>query len=164
MTEQAPEFIKSEAIKKNEKLRKILRKSAKWKQNETKLWCVRMVVMFRLSVMSNYFATPWTTACQAALPWDFPGKNSGVHCHFFHYGIFPIQGSDLHLLHWQVDYFATETPGEPRNGGKSAIIRDFMIFIKWHINYTSIQRGEKNMTLNQILIYYFKLGYFNIKL
>ena len=24
------------------------------------------------------FATPWTVACQAPLPWDSPGKNTGV--------------------------------------------------------------------------------------
>ena len=34
-------------------------------------------------------------------PWDFPGKNIGVGCHFFFQGIFPIQGSNLHLLHCQ---------------------------------------------------------------
>ena len=26
-------------------------------------------------------------------PWDFPGKNTGVGCHFFIQGIFPTQGS-----------------------------------------------------------------------
>ena len=35
--------------------------------------------------------------------WDFPGKNTGVDCHFLFQGIFPIQGSNLHLLHCQVD-------------------------------------------------------------
>ena len=30
-------------------------------------------------------------------PWDFPGKNNG--CHFPLQGIFPTQGSNLHLLH-----------------------------------------------------------------
>ena len=37
---------------------------------------------------------------------DFPGKNPGVDCHFLFQGIFPIQGSNLrllHLLHHQVD-------------------------------------------------------------
>ena len=33
--------------------------------------------------------------------WDFPGKNTGVDCHFLLQGIFPTQGSNLHLLHWQ---------------------------------------------------------------
>jgi len=39
-------------------------------------------------------------------PWDFPGKNIGVSCHFLPQGIFPTQGSNLcllGLLHWQVD-------------------------------------------------------------
>ena len=36
-------------------------------------------------------------------PWDFPGKNTGVGCHFLLQGIFLTQGSNLHLLHWQVD-------------------------------------------------------------
>ena len=28
------------------------------------------------------FVTPWTVAYQLLHPWDFPGKNSGVGCHF----------------------------------------------------------------------------------
>ena len=39
-------------------------------------------------------------------PWDFPGKNTGVGCHFLLQRIFPTQGSNpclLCLLHWQVD-------------------------------------------------------------
>ena len=31
-------------------------------------------------------------------PWDFPGMNSGVNCHFFLQGIFSTQGSNLDLL------------------------------------------------------------------
>ena len=37
--------------------------------------------------------------------WDFPGKNTGVGCHFFLQGIFLIQGLNPHLLHWQVVLF-----------------------------------------------------------
>ena len=39
-------------------------------------------------------------------PWESPGKNTGVGCHFPFQGIFLIQGSNLSLLcllHWQVD-------------------------------------------------------------
>ena len=32
-------------------------------------------------------ATPWTVAYQALCPWDFPGKNTGVGCHFLLYSI-----------------------------------------------------------------------------
>ena len=37
-------------------------------------------------------------------PLDFPGRNTGVGCHFLLQGIFPTQGLNLHLLcllHWQ---------------------------------------------------------------
>ena len=47
-------------------------------------------------------------------PWDFPGKNTGVGCHGFLQGIFPIQGSNLHLLclqHWQVGSLPIVPPG-----------------------------------------------------
>ena len=36
-------------------------------------------------------------------PWDFPGKNTEVGCHFFLQGIFPTQRWKLCLLHWQAD-------------------------------------------------------------
>ena len=41
-------------------------------------------------------------------PWNFPGKNTGVCCHSFLQGIFPIQGSNPRLLcpqQWQADSF-----------------------------------------------------------
>ena len=34
-------------------------------------------------------------------PWNFPGKNNGVGCHFLLQGIFLTQGSNLCLLLWQ---------------------------------------------------------------
>ena len=36
-------------------------------------------------------------------PWNFPGKSAGVGCHFLLQEIFLTQGSNRHLLHWQVD-------------------------------------------------------------
>ena len=36
-------------------------------------------------------------------PWDFPGKDTGVVCHFRLQGIFPTQELSSHLLHWQAD-------------------------------------------------------------
>ena len=46
----------------------------------------------------RHFASPWTVALQAPLSMDFPGKNTGLSCHFLHQGIFLTQGSKLHLL------------------------------------------------------------------
>ena len=50
------------------------------------------------------FSTLWTVVHQAPTipPWDAPGTNTGMCCHFLLQGIFPIQGSNpclLHLLH-----------------------------------------------------------------
>ena len=47
-------------------------------------------------------------------PWDFPGKNTGVGCHFPLGEIFLTQGSNLcllSLLRWQVGSFTTVPPG-----------------------------------------------------
>ena len=43
-------------------------------------------------------------------PWDFPGKNTGMGCHFLLQGIFLDQGSNLHFLHWQVDSLPLNHP------------------------------------------------------
>ena len=51
--------------------------------------------------------TPWTVALQDALsPWDFPGKNTRVDCHFLLRGFFATQElNSCLLLHcWQVPY------------------------------------------------------------
>ena len=41
------------------------------------------------------------------------GKNTGVGCHFLLQGIFPTQGSNPSLLHWQVDSLALSHLGSP---------------------------------------------------
>ena len=41
------------------------------------------------------FATPWTA--RLLRPWDSPGKNTGVGCHFLLQQIFPTQGSNSGL-------------------------------------------------------------------
>ena len=45
-------------------------------------------------------------------PWNFPGKNTGVDCHFRLQEIFPTQGSNLHLLSPSLagGFFTTEPP------------------------------------------------------
>ena len=48
---------------------------------------------------------------------DSPGKNTGVSCYALLQGIFPIQGSNLHLLcllHWQVDSLSLSHLGSPK--------------------------------------------------
>ena len=48
--------------------------------------------------------------------WNFPGKNTGVSCHFLLQGILPIQRWNLSLLcllHWQMDTLPWAPPGKP---------------------------------------------------
>ena len=46
-------------------------------------------------------------------PWDFQGKNTGVGIHSLLQGIFPAQGSNLGLLHWQADSLLLSHQGSP---------------------------------------------------
>ena len=63
--------------------------------------------------MSNSFAIHGFIACQAPCPWNFPGKNTGVGCHFLLQGIFPDQRLNLTLLHWQADSLPLSHQGSP---------------------------------------------------
>ena len=60
------------------------------------------VCVLSCSAVSDSFVTPWTVASRLLCPCNFPGKNTGAGCHFLLQGIFSAQGSNLHLLHWQV--------------------------------------------------------------
>ena len=53
--------------------------------------------------MSNSLQSHWLKLTRLLCSWNSPGKNTGVGCHFLLQGIFPTQGSNLCLLHWQVD-------------------------------------------------------------
>ena len=49
-------------------------------------------------------------------PWDSPGRNTGVGCRALLQGVFPTQGSNLHLfslLHWQAGSLPPAPPGKP---------------------------------------------------
>ena len=60
--------------------------------------CTHMLKCVQLCSLMNLTRSPY--------PWNFPGKNTGVGCHFLLQGIFPTQGLNsplLCLLHCQVD-------------------------------------------------------------
>ena len=63
--------------------------------------------------MSDCFATPWTVARQAPLTMDFPGKITGVGCHFLLQGIFPIQGLNSSLLYCRQILYQLSYQGIP---------------------------------------------------
>ena len=76
----------------------------------------RVHCMHVCSVMSDYLWHHGLQPTRLLCPWNFPGKNTGLGCHFLPQGIFPIQGSNpslLCLLHWQVDSLLLAPPGKP---------------------------------------------------
>ena len=62
------------------------------------------VCILRCSVMSKSLQAHGLYPARLLGPWDSSGTNTGVGCHALLQGIFPTQGSNLHLLyllHWQ---------------------------------------------------------------
>ena len=62
-------------------------------------------------------ATLWTIEpTKLFCPWDSPGKDPGIGCHALFKVIFPMQGSNPHLLcllHWQADSFFRQADSLP---------------------------------------------------
>jgi len=73
--------------------------------------------------------------CRLLYPWDSPGKNTGVGCHALLQGIFPIQGSNPCLLHWQVDSLLLSHKGSSAVHLKCTqfLFKDMYIILKRNI-------------------------------
>ena len=61
--------------------------------------------------MSDSFGIPWTILARLLCPWNFPGKNTGVACHFLLQGNLLNPGIELSLA-LAGGYFITEPPGK----------------------------------------------------
>ena len=73
------------------------------------------LLFFSGSVVSHSFVNFFQLQPSRLLcPWDSPGKNTEVGCHFLLQGIFPTQGSNQCLLHWQVDSLLLSHLGGPK--------------------------------------------------
>ena len=70
-----------------------------------------LLLLFSGSAVSNPVQT-----CGLLCPWNSPGKNTGVGCHFLLQGIIRTQGLNpglLCLLHWQADSLPLRHLGSP---------------------------------------------------
>ena len=76
----------------------------------------------------------YTQPIRLLWPWAFPHKNTGLDCLFLLQGIFPTRGSNVHLLHWQVDPLPLSHLGSPKGCVKS----------------------QKNITLRCVCEYFFQ--------
>ena len=75
-------------------------------------WCVNH------SVVSDSSRPHALQSARLLHPWDFPGKDTGVHCDSLCQGIFPTQGSNLYLLYcrrilYRLSHQGSQPPGRP---------------------------------------------------
>ena len=59
---------------------------------------LRRCMFFCCSIVSNSLQPPGLQPIRLLCPWDFPGKNTRVSCHFILQGIFPTQRLNPCLL------------------------------------------------------------------
>ena len=72
------------------------------------------VFLFCISVVSDSIVTPWTVAHQAPLSMGLSRQAYWSGLPFPSPGIFPTQGLNLCLLHWQADSLPVSQQGSPR--------------------------------------------------
>ena len=58
--------------------------------------------------------TSWAVVHQLHYPWSFPGKNTGVGCHFPSPGDLPDPGIEPRPSALQADSLPTELQGKPK--------------------------------------------------
>ena len=63
------------------------------------LCCCCLVAQLSSNLLWLHGLWPTRLLC----PWNFPGKNTRMGCHFLLQGIFLTQGLNLYLLHWPVE-------------------------------------------------------------
>ena len=63
--------------------------------------------------MPNFLRTHGLQLSRLLCPWDFPGKDTGLGCHFLLQGIFPTQGSNPGLLHCRQIVYWLSYKGSP---------------------------------------------------
>ena len=82
--------------------------------------------MLSCSAVSDFLQPP---GLQLLCPWNFPGKNTRVGCHFLLQGILPTQGSNPCLFHcWEPTHETlpmTRSRGESLTGKADQVFRDF---------------------------------------
>ena len=140
--------------------------------------CVRAQLLshVRLFVTWPYGLQPARLLC----PWDSPGKNTGVGCHFLLQGIFPTQGSNqclLRLLHLQVDSLPLSCLGSPFWLLSFAYFSTgYLSFSSWTIGIlfcmfflflptqhhllVEVKRNQKKRTSKSLPFSNFKMSYF----
>ena len=110
--------------------------------------CVRTCVPAQSFSHVQLFANPMDCSPPgSSVHGNFPGKNTGVGCHFLLQRIFPTQGSNLSLLcllHWQADSLPLHHPERPENTGWPSIYKELEkgLNLSWRIPTARSQVGD----------------------
>ena len=81
-----------------------------------------LLLLFSCWVMFSPSATPGDCSPPGSSVHGISNKNTGVGCHFLLQEIFPTQGSNPHLLHWEADSLPVSHHGSHLNRYTSTII------------------------------------------
>ena len=122
-----------------------------WGCSSTEYHCVVLRACVWVLSRVRLFVTPWSVTCQAPLSMGFPGKNTGVGCHFLLQGIFPTQGSNQGLLHRRQILYQLKPWG--------SLPKHKMGFIRWTMKIFSFQIFSKTY----IAFYHEKAIILNLK-
>ena len=95
-----------------------------------------LLLLFSRSVVSDSLRRYGLVSTSLLCPWDSPGKNTGVGCHALLQGIFPTQGLNPCLLHWQKDSLPMSHQGVI--GSAKSRRRE----IAWHLQRTSCSQAS----------------------
>ena len=84
---------------------------------ETVLKVVCVVLCVSVTKSCPTLAIPWTVTTRLLCPWDSPGKNTGVGCHFFLQGIFPTLELNPGLLRCRQMIYQLSYEVTPKSNG-----------------------------------------------
>ena len=119
--------------------------------------CSFMCMIVMVAKLCPTLATLRTRARSLLCPWDFPGKTTGVGCHFLLPRLFLTQKSSPGLLHWQVDFLPLSHQGFPPMCNH----RNLSLFQKnWIMVYLSVFWNLLSYNISQIfLCQYMKISF-----
>ena len=100
----------------------VFTQKSKWRQGKSlshfyRMTQVTLILLFSYSVVFDSLQPHGLQPTRLLCPWDFPGKSTGVGCHFLLQEVFPTQGwnlSLLQLLYWLVDFLLLSRQGRPQ--------------------------------------------------
>ena len=84
-----------------------------WMMN-TLAFIVQLLFKLCITIRSIFVLQPnGLQPARFLCPWDFPGRNTGVDCHFLPQGIYLTQGQNPHLLHCRRILYHLSYQGSP---------------------------------------------------